>query len=171
MTGRIFNALLGVVFLATAACAVELPKTLDDDYLTENKASNLHGKSAPKQPGQDAQEKLALNTPQMGKIDAVDALDTEKLLKLSGKIATVQGSVVATFHSEKSDTRFFNFDKKGDKFEFIIFKAGMKNFDKIGEPLDFYKQKKLQITGVVTVSPKGKPQIIVSKPDQIAVVR
>lgn len=170
MTGRICSPVLAIL-LAGSVFAVEIPKNLDDDYLTENKASTLHGKSAPKQPGQEAQEKLALTTPQLGKIDAIDALDTPKLMALVGKIVTVQGSIVSTFHSEKSDTRFFNFDKKGEKFEFIIFKGGMKNFDKIGEPLDFYKSKKLQITGVLSASPKGKPQIIVSKPEQIVIVR
>src|SRR5256885_1293422 len=117
MTVRI-SSWVAVVLVSTGALAVELPKNLDDDYLTENRADTLHGKSAPKQPGQEAREQLALTTPQLGKIDAVDALDTAKLLQLTGKIVTVQGSVASTFHSEKSDTRFFNFDKKGEKFEF-----------------------------------------------------
>jgi DNA/RNA endonuclease YhcR with UshA esterase domain len=170
MTGRISSWWLAAL-LAGSAVAVELPKNLDDDYLTENKSNTLHGKSAPQEPGQEAREKLALTTPQLGKSDALDALDTPKLMAMTGKIVTVQGTVVKTFHSEKSDTRFFNFDKKGEKFEFIIFKGGMKNFDKTGDPLDFYQGKKLQITGVLSVSPKGKPQIIVTKPEQITIVR
>ena len=47
-----------------------------------------------------------------GNLDAIDAWDTEKLLQMAGKIVTVQGTVADTSYSEKSETRFFNFDKK-----------------------------------------------------------
>ena len=159
-----------VVMLMAGAVHAAVPGNLDDDYLTENKANTLHGKSAPKTAATEAQEKLTQSMPQMGVMNAIDALDTAKLRSLVGKIVTVQGTIISTFHSEKSDTRFFNFDKKGEKFDCVIFKSAVKNFEKIGEPLDFYKQKKVQVTGVLTM-PKDRPSMVVTKPEQIVLVR
>lgn len=166
---RRISSWLAVVLL-TGAVHAAVPANLDDDYLTENKANTLHGKSAPKTAASQAQEKLAQSMPQMGVMNAIDALDTAKLRPLVGKIVTVQGTIVSTFHSDKSDTRFFNFDKKGEKFEFVIFKSAVKNFENVGEPLDFYKQKKVQVTGVLAMY-KDKPSMVVSKPEQIVLVR
>jgi len=168
MIHRIFSGLL--VLVVAGALHAEPPRNLDDDYLTENRSNTLHGKSAAKQPAAQAQDKLTQNTPQLGKIDAIDALDSEKLGKLVGQIVTVQGTIAETFLSEKSDTRFFSFDKKREKLAFVIFKSAMKNFEKVGEPLEFYRHKKVQVTGVLTLY-KEKPSMVVTKPEQIVLVR
>jgi hypothetical protein len=46
----------------------------------------------------------------------------------------------------------------------------MKSSDRAGDPLNFYTTEKLQIASVLTGSPKGKPHIIVTKPEQIVIV-
>lgn len=83
---------------------------------------------------------------------------------------TVQGVVIRTHHDEKSGMRFFNFDKNRDKFSFVMFESVANLFQAQGEPTECFPQKKIQVTGVLTMH-KGRPSIVVNKPEQIVLVR
>jgi hypothetical protein len=161
------------LLLLTALCwavaaPAQLPKNLDDDFITENTATTLQSKD-PRRTGQPSPI-TTLPALVIPKTDAIDALDTERLMKMAGQIVTVQGVIVSTHHSEKTNTRFFNFDKKREKFGFVIFSSAAKNFEQLGEPTEFYLNKKVQVTGVLTIY-RGKPSMTVSKPEQILVLR
>lgn len=156
-------------FLAVAAAQGQLPKNLDDDYWSENRSAKLHGKSAAA-PADDAARKLALTTPVAGDPKAIDARDTDALMRMSGQIVTVAGTVIAVGYSEKSDTRFLNFTKDRNGFSVVIFSSSVKDFAAVGDPRDFYKGKRVQVNGVLTTS-KGRPSIIVKKPEQITLIR
>ena len=69
---------LWLAALLTATAVAELPKNLDDDYVSENKCSKLHGKSVLRE-DEEGPKKLTIATPTLGKLDAIDALDTDKL--------------------------------------------------------------------------------------------
>lgn len=168
ITKATFHA--GLMLLVAAATVFgELPKNLDDDYISENKAITLHGKSV-RAADEQGLKKLNIVTPTLGKLDAVDALDTDKLVEMAGQIVTVQGVVMRTYHDQKGDTRFFNFDKKREKFSFVMFASVAKQYQEQGDPVDYFLEKKIQVTGVLTIH-KGKPSMVVSKPDQIVLVR
>ncbi len=173
MTSKITNwpawgALVAGVLAATTAQA-QLPKNLDDEYWSENRSSKLHGKSAAV-PADDVARKLALTTPVAGDPKAIDAKNTDALMGMSGQIVTVAGIVTSVFHSEKSDTRFLNFTKDRNGFSVVIFGSSVKDFAAVGDPLEFYKGKRVQVSGVLTTS-KGRPSIVVKKPDQMVLVR
>jgi DNA/RNA endonuclease YhcR with UshA esterase domain len=155
--------------LVTATALSQTPKNLDDDYVSENECRKLHGQSAPKEE-EEGPKKLTIVTPTIGKLDAIDVLDTDKLVQMSGQVVTVQGMIVRAHHDKKSDTRFFNFDKNREKFSFVMFGSAAKLFQQQGEPTEYYLDKKIQVTGVLTIH-KGKPSMVVSKPEQIVLVR
>jgi hypothetical protein len=173
MTGRIirrsYRSILVALLTAAATVWAQLPANLDDDYISENKSKTLHGESA--RSGTDISvKKPDLTTPAVGVPDAISALDTETLMQKAGQIVTVEGVIVATGYSQKSDTRFFNFDKKRQKFSFVMFSSAAEKFKDLGEPREYFLDKKVQVTGVLTLY-KGKPSMAVSKPDQIVIVR
>lgn len=168
ITNRLAQLALAGLFLATAALA-QLPKNLDDDFISENKSTKLHGRSAAKA-AQPLPGSPSVMMPAIADPNAIDALDTETLMKMAGQIVTVQGVIVSTYHSEKTDTRFFNFDKKREKLSLVLFASAAKDFQHLGDPLQYYLHKKVQVTGVLTIY-RGKPSMVISKPDQIVIVR
>ena len=86
-----------------------------------------------------------------------------------GKTVTICSKVQSTFTSqgEKKNT-YLNFGQPFPDATFIavIFEKDLPNFKYV--PADFLKDKKLCITGKVSIY-KDKPQIIVSSEDQIKV--
>jgi hypothetical protein len=169
-TTKIFWSILAAVALATTAAFAQWPRNLDDDYVSENKATALHGKSAPRS-DLDRAPKAAPTRPVDGKPDAILALDTRKLMEMEGHIVTVEGIVVSTYLSPSSGARIFNFDPNRERFSFVIFSSAAERFvETVGEPTEFYLRKKVQITGVVTMH-QGKPSMVVSRPDQIVWVK
>jgi DNA/RNA endonuclease YhcR with UshA esterase domain len=94
----------------------------------------------------------------------------DKLIPMAGRVVTVQGVVIRTHHDEKGGTRFFNFDKNRDRFSFVMFESATKLFQAQGESTEDYLQKKIQVTGVLTIH-KGRPSMVVNKPEQIVLVR
>jgi hypothetical protein len=149
--------------------AAELPANLDDDYSSENKSTRLHGRSTETTADQ-ARKRLSLTTPVAGVPNALDARDTDALKAVAGQLVTVEGVITSTYHSKKSDTRFFNFTKERGGFSFVIFSSAVKSFEAVGDPLEFYKQKKVQVTGVLTIH-QGRPSMVVSKSEQLVLVR
>jgi hypothetical protein len=165
---------LALVLAAGVAVATVVrggqPTKLDDDFTSENKCTTLHGSGTPAAAAEEAKKKLAFTTPVALAPNAIDGRDTPRLAAMAGQILTVHGVITSVYHSEKSDARFFNFaeDRKG--FSFVIFSSAVKNFELVGDPLDFYLHKKVQVTGLVTIH-KGRPSMVVTKPEQISLVR
>jgi DNA/RNA endonuclease YhcR with UshA esterase domain len=61
---------------------------------------------------------------------------------------------------------FVNF--KGAKFYLVTFKSDVDEFED-GEPADIYDEKRLAVTGLVSIY-KEKPQIKLTSPDQVRIL-
>jgi len=86
--------------------------------------------------------------------------------KYYGKIVTVEGRVVATYNSGKAC--FLNFHKNWRRyFTAVIFASNFRKFS--SAPEEYYRNKKVRVKGLVKEY-KGKPEIIVTSPTQIAIL-
>ena len=86
-----------------------------------------------------------------------------------GKTITVCSKVQSTFLAKgEKKTTYINFGKPypNTAFTAVIFEGDLANFKYI--PSDFLKDKNVCITGKVVIY-KGKPEIIVSKEEQIKI--
>ncbi len=83
-----------------------------------------------------------------------------------GQVAVVEGDVVQTYHSGKAIFLDFHEDWKG-KFKVVIFARDAAKFPQ--SPEKYYLHQRIQVRGKIT-SYKGAPEIIVSSPDQIAIM-
>lgn len=92
-----------------------------------------------------------------------------------GETARVTGRIVATYKSEGDPNRdddgaiFFNFDKNyRGKFHLIMFPSAYGRFP--GPPEVMFRNKNIAVTGKITEH-RGTPQIEVTNPSQIRVIR
>ncbi len=83
-----------------------------------------------------------------------------------GQVAVVEGQVVQTYHSGKAIFLDFHEDWKG-KFKVVIFARDAAKFPQ--SPEKYYLHQRIRVRGKIT-SYKGAPEIIVSSPDQIAII-
>lgn len=93
------------------------------------------------------------------------ATATEELKAKEGQAVTVHGEVGESAKSA-SGTNFVNF--KDAEFFLVTFKSDLHQFPE-GEPADVYKGKRLAIEGTVSIY-QGKPQIKLTKPEQVTVL-
>lgn len=111
---------------------------------------------------------LALPLPAVGQILPKDAgvpiIDWKDASKHVSKEVIVQGTIIVTKNTGK--ICFLNFDK-ARSFTAVVHEANYKNFPQ--PPESAYKRKLVRIHGTITTY-KGKPQIEVTKPEQITVL-
>ncbi|MBM3889560.1 MAG: hypothetical protein FJ388_10585 [Verrucomicrobia bacterium] len=91
----------------------------------------------------------------------------EKAREVIGQRATVEGTVVATHRTEKVCNLNFSPNWRKD-FSAVIFAGSFSKWQ--GDIEGQYRGKKVRVTGTVTEY-QGRPQIVVSEPSQIEVVK
>lgn len=93
----------------------------------------------------------------------------DSVTNYEGKTITVCSKVQSTFITKgEKKTTYINFGKPypNTSFTAVIFEGDLANFKYT--PSDFLKEKNVCITGKVVIY-KGKPEIIVSKEEQIKI--
>ena len=95
----------------------------------------------------------------------VAAGQTEELMAKDGQKITVYGETSGSGKSS-SGMNFVNF--KGAEFYLVTFKSDVDEFED-GEPADAYDEKRVAVTGVVSIY-KEKPQIKLTSPDQVRIL-
>ena len=107
----------------------------------------------------------------MAEIPKLNANNVEKIKNHKGKIVTIHGQVINTAFSKNEKVRYLNFGDDFTKcFSVVIFSRHMKKFEEQNiEPIDFYINKTVAITGKVKIY-KDHPEIIVAKPEQIQIL-
>ena len=96
-----------------------------------------------------------------------DVISWKDADKYYGKIKTVEGTIVATYNSGKACFLNFHPDYKAHFTAVIL--AG--DFDKFSSPPeDYYLHKKVRIKGLIKRY-QGSPEIVISNPSQIEVVK
>jgi hypothetical protein len=93
------------------------------------------------------------------------ATATEDLIAKEGQRVLVYGETARCGKSQ-SGMNFVNF--KDGIFSLVTFKSDLGPFQN-GEPADVYDQKRLAVTGVISIY-KDKPQIKLTSPDQVRVL-
>jgi DNA/RNA endonuclease YhcR with UshA esterase domain len=101
----------------------------------------------------------------------LQASDVHNIMLHEGKYVTVKGKVVSTHAAKSGKVRFLNFgDDYKKAFTVVIFTGDLQNFiSKVGEPVDYYLNKKIKVTGKIKIY-QNKPEIIANDPKQIIVV-
>ena len=101
----------------------------------------------------------------------IKANDLNELIKNDGEFVTVTGLVESTLIAKSGKVRFLNLGKNyRTAFTVVIFTGDLDKFtSKIGEPTQYYKNKKITVNGRIKIY-KGKPEIIANSPDQITIV-
>lgn len=101
-----------------------------------------------------------------GQHPILSATDTDGLKAKDGQKVIVWGKTEGSGKSQ-SGTNFVNFE--GAEFYLITFKSDLTPF-KDAEPADTYDEKRIVVTGVVSVY-KDKPQIKLTDPEQVKVLK
>jgi hypothetical protein len=96
----------------------------------------------------------------------IEAAATDDLKAKEGQKVVVYGETAESGKSP-SGTNFVNF--KGSEFYLIAFKSDLEPFS-AGEPADFFDGKRLAVTGVISIY-QGKPQIKLTSPDQVRILK
>ena len=75
----------------------------------------------------------------------------------------------STFQPASGNLFLFNLgnDDYTKAFQVVVFKD---NFDNFNEPLDFYKEKKILVSGQID-SYEGTPQIVIESPQDIKIMQ
>jgi len=95
-----------------------------------------------------------------------EAISWQDAGKYVGKEMTVEGLIVHTYKAEKAC--FLDFSKEKGNFYVVIFPGDYAKFSESPEKL--YADKKIKVKGLIK-DYKGTPEIIVSSPDQIEIVK
>jgi len=102
-------------------------------------------------------------------------LQAENLVQLishTSQYVRVTGTVSSIDISEKSKIIFINFGKSyNTSLSAMIYDENISSFISAGidDPSEYFKNKTVTIEGIVRIS-NGKPEMIISSPDQIKVV-
>ncbi len=95
--------------------------------------------------------------------------DIEVLKQHEGEFVTVIGEVLSTHIARSGKVRFLNLGANWrTAFKCVIFTGDLKDFDTIGEPTEYYSNKKVTVTGIIKIY-EGLPEIIVKNPSQIVI--
>ncbi|MCK4532732.1 hypothetical protein KAU39_03010 [bacterium] len=105
---------------------------------------------------------------EMGKTaDSIPVISWQKAANHYGEYVAVEGTVVATYNSGKACFLNFHQDYKRH-FTAVIFESSFSFFPL--NPERFYQGKKVCIFGYIKEY-KGKPEIILNKPEQIKILK
>jgi len=96
-------------------------------------------------------------------------ISADSIAKYDGKVVTVCEKVVDT-HVSSGDSKviYLNFGHPypAQSFTGVIFQGDVQNFSY--DPAEFLKGKTMCVTGTVKIY-KGRPEIIINKPDQLKI--
>ena len=120
---------------------------------------------APYVMAQEPAQQADSNEAGLGSEEGLPVVPWDQAGRVQGRMAVVYGQVTNIGHAKT--IHFVNFSRERGKFTAVIFDKSMKNFPEKLE--EMYLRKRIKIRGVVSTF-KGEPQIVVSHPDQIAVV-
>jgi len=97
----------------------------------------------------------------------LNASEPDKIKKYVGQQVCVEGIVMDSHIAKSGKVRFLNFSPEyKSAFTVVIFTSDMGNFKSIGEPAEYYLGKRVVVSGRIKIY-KGRPEIIVSHPQQI----
>lgn len=101
----------------------------------------------------------------------INANNISELIKNEGEFVTVTGIVESTYIPKSGKVRFLNLGPDyRTAFTVVIFTGDLDKFtSKIGEPTEYYKNKKIAVKGRIKLY-QGKPEIIANSPDQISIL-
>jgi len=98
--------------------------------------------------------------------DWLEVVSWQDAGKYIGRLVTVEGTVVATYRSDK--VLMLNFHQDYRKhFKVAVFADKLAQFPE--HPEDFYKKQLVRVTGIVKEY-EGAPEMVVDEPGQIAVI-
>jgi hypothetical protein len=100
-----------------------------------------------------------------------DPTDSAAMKALIGERVTVRGVIMVTEMSKSQSVRRLGFGTSGerDSFKLIIFQDDSTKFSQNGDPLEWFKGKRVEAKGVVE-DYRGSPQIVLRSQDQIRVL-
>jgi DNA/RNA endonuclease YhcR with UshA esterase domain len=108
--------------------------------------------------------------PQRASAVELRADDSKALSEYEGEFVSVVGRVVKTFKAPSGKVRFLNFGANyRHSFSVVIFTGDMKKFADIGEPTEYYLKKNVKVSGIIKIY-RGRPEIIVKSPAQLAII-
>ncbi len=108
----------------------------------------------------------------VGWAEEIDARNLNEIRQHEGEFTTVVGLVESTHIAKSGKVRFLNLGKDyREAFTVVIFTGDLSKFTStIGEPTDYYMNKKIKVKGRIKIY-KGKPEIIASSPEQITIIK
>lgn len=102
-------------------------------------------------------------------LKVIDATELDQLKEHAGQDVVVEGLVTDIGSTQTKSITFINLGlPKKQGFVAVIFKKNMGAFP---DGFDAYKNQKLRITGKLSLYQSDKPQIEVSSPEQIEIVK
>ena len=118
--------------------------------------------------GEDAPASKPTSKPAKG--ETIEASDADGLKAVVGETVTVHGKVSGTFLPKSGSVLLINFDGASRNFTVAVPKASMDDVNAgfNGDLAEAVKGKSLNVTGEVKLY-KGKPEMEVTKPDQIKI--
>lgn len=102
----------------------------------------------------------------------INAENHVQLIGHTSQYTRVVGKVESTELTDKSKVIFLNFGKNfNTSFSALIYCSDIHGFIEAGilEPENFYKDKNVEVEGIIRIS-NGKPEIIVKSPSQIKII-
>lgn len=107
--------------------------------------------------------------PQAGKV--VSASDMTTIRENVGQFVIVEGKVFSTHTAKSGKVRFLNMGEKSlESLSLVIFTNDLLNFKDVGDPVIYYAGKKVRVQGIVQDF-KGRVEIVVNDPQQVAVIQ
>lgn len=139
----------------------------------KEKSNNDNGSSMVKvnQPNQlkleNNNSSLSINSDCPSELSLI-ASNLSKISEYEGCKAKVTGLVYSTFQPASGNLFLLNLgsDDYTKAFQVVIFED---KFDNFNEPLDFYKEKKISVSGKID-SYEGTPQIVIESPQDIEII-
>ncbi len=117
---------------------------------------------------------LLIQTPMFGAVNntIINANNFVKLISNTSQYVRIQGKIYNSEITDKSKVIFLNFGKNfNTSLSAVIYDINVPSFIDAGinEPGKYFNNKKVVIEGVIRIS-DGKPEILISSPNQIKVI-
>lgn len=113
---------------------------------------------------------LPAAAPRPAEIPLVQARDVEKIRRLAGNHARVQGRIYRVGHSAKSNTYFLNFGPSRSSFTGVIFTSALDLFEKKKIHPKSFEGREVELTGEIRDHPKYGLEMVLEDPSQIRVL-